>query len=241
MRYGAAGYGVFFMIVERLREEADYMSVKDYNMIAFDLRVDASLVKSVIEDFGLFVFTDDGKYFYSESLRDRMLIKDEKRKARSDAGKKGMEKRWGNNKTPEKDNNVITKPPEKDNKKRKEKKSIIYPPYSFPPEVKAVDADDKERIVSEFFSKQIAIEAFCKNNGTTPEELHALVNEILTEWELSNEKDVNERHLMNSLRIKIRLKKKIEDSNDTKSQDRYSKRRGADSAARSAEDYTDSI
>ena len=56
------------MILERLREEPEYMSVKDYNMIAFDLREDASLIKSVIEDFGLFVFTEDGKYFYSESF-----------------------------------------------------------------------------------------------------------------------------------------------------------------------------
>ena len=72
MKQGAAGYGVYFMILERLREEADYMSVKDYNMIAFDLRVDASVVKRVVEDFGLFAFTEDGEYFYSESLRDRM-------------------------------------------------------------------------------------------------------------------------------------------------------------------------
>ena len=99
MRHNAAGYGVFFMILERLREEPKYMSVKDYNMIAFDLREDASLIKSVIEDFGLFVFTEDGKYFYSESFKKRMEIKDDKSKKRSDAGKKGLAKRWSGNKT----------------------------------------------------------------------------------------------------------------------------------------------
>ena len=61
MRHKAAGYGVYFMILERLREEPEYTSVKDYNMIAFDLREDASLIKSVVEDFGLFVFTVIGK------------------------------------------------------------------------------------------------------------------------------------------------------------------------------------
>ena len=76
MRHKAAGYGVYFMILERLREEPEYTSVKDYNMIAFDLREDASLIKSVVEDFGLFVLTDDGKYFYSESFKQRMEIKD---------------------------------------------------------------------------------------------------------------------------------------------------------------------
>ncbi|MDE6535874.1 MAG: DUF4373 domain-containing protein [Muribaculaceae bacterium] len=89
MRHGAAGYGVFFMILERLRDEDDYMSVKDYNMIAFDLRVDASLIKSVVEDFGLFAFTEDGKCFYSESFSQRMAVKDEKSsKARESASSK---------------------------------------------------------------------------------------------------------------------------------------------------------
>lgn len=111
MRHNAEGYGIYFMIIERLRDESDYMSVKDYNIIAFDLRVDASKVKSVVEDFGLFVFTEDGKYFYSESLLSRMEMKDESSKKRSEAGKKGMEKRWNNkndNNVIASDNNVIT-------------------------------------------------------------------------------------------------------------------------------------
>ncbi|MGN1353553.1 MAG: Lin1244/Lin1753 domain-containing protein, partial [Alloprevotella sp.] len=89
MKHNAAGYGVFFMILERLREEDNYMSAKDYNMIAFDLRVDAAIVKSVVEDFGLFVFTEDGKYFYSDSFKHRMNLKDMLRAKRSFAGKKG--------------------------------------------------------------------------------------------------------------------------------------------------------
>lgn len=49
----------------------------------------------MIEDFGLFVFTEDGKYFYSESFKKRMGYKDDKSKKRSEAGKKGVAKRWG--------------------------------------------------------------------------------------------------------------------------------------------------
>ena len=86
MRLGAEGYGIYFMIIERLRDSVDYMSVKDYNNIAFDLRVSAEKVKAVIEDFGLFTFTEDGKRFYSESFLQRMKIKDEKsEKARESA------------------------------------------------------------------------------------------------------------------------------------------------------------
>ena len=94
MRHGAEGYGIYFMILERLREEPEYMSVKDYNMIAFDLRVDAGKVKSVVEDFGLFVFTEDGKYFYSESFKRRMQKMDTKSEKLSKAGKRGNEIRW---------------------------------------------------------------------------------------------------------------------------------------------------
>lgn len=65
-------------------------------MIAFDLRVDASLIKSVVEDFGLFAFTEDGECFYSESFNRRMKVKDETKKVRAEAGRKGNEKRWGN-------------------------------------------------------------------------------------------------------------------------------------------------
>lgn len=94
MSMGADGYGIYFMILERLREEPDYMSVKDYNMLAFDFRVGSDKVKSVIENFGLFSFTDDGKRFYSESFMRRMFKKDEKTiKARESA-----KIRWENEK-----------------------------------------------------------------------------------------------------------------------------------------------
>lgn len=75
---GVEGYGIYFMLLERLREEPDYMSVKDYNMLAFDFRIDAAKVKSVVENFGLFAFTDDGKCFYSEGFTRRMSVKDSK-------------------------------------------------------------------------------------------------------------------------------------------------------------------
>ncbi|WP_099465592.1 Lin1244/Lin1753 domain-containing protein [Parabacteroides provencensis] len=90
IKHQAEGYGVYFMLLERLRESADYTSIKDYNMIAFDLRVDASLVKSIVENFGLFQFTDDGKRFYSESFTRRMKLKDDK----SEKARESANRRW---------------------------------------------------------------------------------------------------------------------------------------------------
>lgn len=124
MKYGAEGYGIYFMILERLREDENYMSVTDYNVIAFDLRVDTSKVKAVVEDFGLFVFTENGEYFYSEILNENMEIKDEISKKKSEAGKKGAAKRWGNKNVTDaiaKDSTAIAQPSK--NIARKAKKS----------------------------------------------------------------------------------------------------------------------
>lgn len=93
MKYGAEGYGIYFMILERLRDSDGYMSIKDYNMLAFDFRVSAEKVKSIVEDFGLFVFTEDSKHFYSESFLQRMKLKDEKSlKARESANQRWRKK-----------------------------------------------------------------------------------------------------------------------------------------------------
>ena len=125
MKHGAEGYGVYFMLLERLRDETDYMSIKDYNVIAFDLRVDANLIKDVVENYGLFAFTEDGKCFYSDSFNKRMSLKDAKQVKRSAAGKKGAAKRWNGNaiaKPSDEDSNAMAMPSEIDSKRSKERK-----------------------------------------------------------------------------------------------------------------------
>ena len=107
MGLGAEGYGIFFMLIERLREEEGYKSTIDYDTLAFDLRVDAEKVKQVVENYDLFKITEDGKYFYSDSFNERMEMMDLKRKKLAEAGKKGAEKRWGNK---PKDGNAIATP-----------------------------------------------------------------------------------------------------------------------------------
>ncbi|MGF1919251.1 DnaD domain protein [Enterococcus faecalis] len=133
MKYGAEGYGIYFMILERLREEKNYMSIRDYNTLAFDLRVDTSKIKAIVEDFGLFTFTEDGECFYSEGFNKRMEYKDAKSKKRSEAGKKGAAKRWQQNSKAiampldensiAKNANAIAK--EKNSKERKVKESKV--------------------------------------------------------------------------------------------------------------------
>lgn len=107
MKLGAEGYGIFFMLIERLREEEGYKSAIDYDTLAFDLRVDPEKVKQVVENYDLFKITEDGKYFYSDSFNERMEMMDAKRKKRAEAGKKGAEKRWKNRQN---DSNAISMP-----------------------------------------------------------------------------------------------------------------------------------
>ena len=94
MKLGAEGYGIFFMLIERLREEECYKSTIDYNTLAFDLRVDAEKVKQVVEDYDLFKFTEDGKYFYSDSFNERMEMMDVRAQQRKSKAKKAAEARW---------------------------------------------------------------------------------------------------------------------------------------------------
>ena len=94
MRHGMEGYGIYFAIIERLRESKDYIHVKDYSVISFDLRVKNEIVKSVIEDFRLFDWTEDGTGFYSKSLLERMELKDAEIEKKRAAGRKGAATRW---------------------------------------------------------------------------------------------------------------------------------------------------
>ncbi len=93
MKYGIEGYGIYFTLIEKLLESTEYTLLKDYNTIAFELRVGAEKVKSIVEEFGLFQFTECGKLFYSESLKNRMDPLEELREKRREAGRKGAEKR----------------------------------------------------------------------------------------------------------------------------------------------------
>ena len=81
MKHGWEGYGIYWAIIEKLRDASGYSCVKDYNIIAFDLRTDAAKIKSIIEDFGLFITDKDS--FYSRSLTARMSPRDEAKKSAS--------------------------------------------------------------------------------------------------------------------------------------------------------------
>lgn len=119
MKHKAEGYAVYFMILEKMLESSDYLLFKDYNVLAFDFRVGSDLVKSIVEDFGLFEFTEDNKSFYSKSFQSRMEPLENLRKQRREAGLKSAEKRAKSTKIDQSSTTVersLTKNPTKESK-----------------------------------------------------------------------------------------------------------------------------
>ena len=101
---GMEGYGIFWALLEVLRVQPDYTyPLVNIPIVAHKYYTTPEQVRRVVFDFGLFTIIED-KIFFSNGLINRMQVLDERRRKRSEAGKKGMRSRWNNND----DNNVIT-------------------------------------------------------------------------------------------------------------------------------------
>lgn len=100
--YGAEGYGVYFMLVEILREQPEYrLSVNKYiwSTLAMQMQVEASRLEQIINDCctefsenGNTLLVNDGEYLYSASLLRRMGKVDDISNLRREAARK----RWEN-------------------------------------------------------------------------------------------------------------------------------------------------
>ena len=94
-KYGAEGVGIYWMIVEILREQEEYKLGLDDDTIeniAYDLRVEQEILEDIILHFDLFKrekFEDGFGYFYSSSLKRRMEKLDLIKQKRAVAGQKG--------------------------------------------------------------------------------------------------------------------------------------------------------
>lgn len=220
MRHKSAGYGIYFMILERMRSNENYMCVKDYNIIAFDLREDAALIKSVVEDFGLFVFTNDGKYFYSESFLQRMEIKDEVAKKRAEAGRISASKKK------EKLTSV---------QQVKEKKRNISSSEDIKTRTRTEENADDDFIQKFFGQNNMAnIEPILMNLGITMKQLQLLTNEIVSEWKATEKKHSSYTDWTSHLIATVRIKLQQNEPNPRKS---TNQRRATQITAAENEDY----
>lgn len=89
MQHGPAGYGVYWMLIEKLADVEDHKLKCDYASLAYDMRADMEMVRSVVEDFGLFVIIKEEEMFYSRSLTDRLERMDDLKLKRAEVGRLG--------------------------------------------------------------------------------------------------------------------------------------------------------
>lgn len=148
--YGAEGYGVYFMLVEILREQPDYkLAVNKYiwSTLAMQMQVEASKLEQIINDCctefsenGNTLLVNDGEYLYSASLLRRMGKVDDISNLRREAARKRWEnkpcKTSGNSDGCSDDANAGQE--QSKEKKSKEKKS------------KAEQRKEKQNILSDF-------------------------------------------------------------------------------------------
>lgn len=93
---GMEGYGIFWALLETLRAQPGYTyPLANIPIVAHKYYTTPELMRRVVFDFGLFTIVED-KIFFSKGLLNRMQPMDERRKKKSDGGKKGAEKRWMN-------------------------------------------------------------------------------------------------------------------------------------------------
>jgi len=92
---GSAGYGVYVMLLELLRDAENRRLVFNPKHLAFAMNEpDVDLVQRVVQDYALFTMDDDGK-FSSPWLEQQMNEYDAKKAAAVAAGKRGAARRYG--------------------------------------------------------------------------------------------------------------------------------------------------
>jgi uncharacterized protein YdaU (DUF1376 family) len=89
-KLGIESYGIFWALLELLFNEENKLCIDDYSVLAFSLQCDADKLKSVIEDFDLFIIEDG--CFYSKRLNNHIDTINSK----SIKAKESASKRWNN-------------------------------------------------------------------------------------------------------------------------------------------------
>jgi hypothetical protein len=120
--YGMEGYGLYWYFIELMHQSQDSkLKCKLINGISYQLNIDIDkLLQFYNSCIDTELFVTDGEFYWSQRVLENKEVQEEKRKLKSFAGKKGMEKRWSSisyNTDITEDNTDIT-----EDNKRKEKK-----------------------------------------------------------------------------------------------------------------------
>ena len=165
-KYGYEGYGMYWAIVEMLRETKDYeLPLEDYTFLALKREFNGcsadvqQYINDCIDTFKL--FEANGQTLWSNSLKRRMAIMDEKREQARKAGKASAEKRRIIKENEQTLNDRSTDDEQLKEKKRKENKDIYIVDseylWSLYPEKKGKAAAMKKlpKLIKEYGKEQI--------------------------------------------------------------------------------------
>ena len=184
MNLGWEGYGLFWGLIELLRNQPDYRMQKHYMSIAYALHTDQKKIESIVNDFDL--FARDQEFFWSESLLKRMELKEE----RSEKMRNAARKRW--------DKDVDAEAMQKHSKSNAEAMQLK--------EIKEKESKGNESKVNQISSITILTTRRLGGKNIFEEMMHIYdlsddqVQKIYQEWKLTHE-DQNfesEKHLKNS-------------------------------------------
>ena len=162
IKHGMLGIGCYWCLIEIMNEQGGEIPL-EYERIGFELRIDTNVLKSIVNDFGLFVIEDN--ILSSMSVLRRMEIRNEK----SAKARESINKRWDKyrDKTnvSEKDTNVPKNDTIKERKERKEKK-----------ETRNTAADDNFKNYTSWISLNCTNIQLMKNQMTCEQLNKALIN-----------------------------------------------------------------
>jgi hypothetical protein len=191
-KYGFQGYGIYWAIVEDLYNNENALRT-DYEGIAYEYRVDEEMIKSIINDFNLFII--DNGVFGSLSIQRRL----DERNKKSIKARESAHKRWGDYKN---NANALRTHCERIAIKdsiEKEKKEKDISAFNFLAENAPQELDTllnkfgslraaRPRII-EFFNSKVAVE----NIEYDSKKLIGRLNIILMNWD-KNEKPMPVQH-----------------------------------------------
>ena len=135
MDHGTGSYGYYWYLIESLAQETErWFLPKKYVRIAYVLRIDTDVIRSIIEDYGLFEFDEEN--FWNKRLDKHF----DQRAKKSALAKKAVEKRW------EKQRKVASKSQSEDHT------DVLRPQYDSNTikESKGKESKGKETIIKRF-------------------------------------------------------------------------------------------
>lgn len=102
---GMEGVGIYWYVIERLAQAGGKLPLKIVPVLSMQMQVPDVKVMAVINQFELFTVEDER--FFSQRLLSNISMVTRIKDKLSDAGKKGAQKRWNNNDTPQKPDLVL--------------------------------------------------------------------------------------------------------------------------------------